>query len=175
MISPQPPGGSPRLEELVDLHQEYLRALSMIALPAWVELDLTLPQLRMLYLLVHDGEQTASGLARRLGVAPSTVTGLVDRLVERGVVARSEDRNDRRTIWVRATDDGQVLINSLIASRREQLARVLSELSDADRELVGGALRALLDAVQVGTQPDRSCRRAPARPMSDSSMPGDPA
>jgi DNA-binding MarR family transcriptional regulator len=137
------------IDELVDLHHEYLRALSAMALPAWVELELTLPQLRMLYLLVNDGEQTASGLAKRLGVAPSTVTGLVDRLVERGMAGRSDDPQDRRTIQVRSTAAGEVLINGLIASRREQLTRVLAGLTEDDRAVVAGALRALLGGVQA--------------------------
>jgi DNA-binding MarR family transcriptional regulator len=142
-------GDPTRLDELVELHQTYTRALCAMALPAWVELDLTLPQLRLLYLIVHDGEQNATSLARRLGLAPSTVTGLVDRLVERGAVAREEDQQDRRTVWVRATTEGELLINGLIASRREQVARVLSTLSDEDRDLLARGLRALLSAVQA--------------------------
>jgi DNA-binding MarR family transcriptional regulator len=77
------------------------------------------------------------------------VTGLVDRLVERGLVVRSEDGQDRRTIRVRGTGDGEVLIKGLVASRREQLARILAAVPEEQRAAVRGAFRALLEAVQA--------------------------
>lgn len=55
------------LDRLIELHQRYLRRLYADALPAWVRLDLSLPRLRLLYVLVNDGPQSAGGLARLLG------------------------------------------------------------------------------------------------------------
>ncbi|HEY3082647.1 MAG TPA: MarR family transcriptional regulator [Chloroflexota bacterium] len=134
----------PTADELVDLHQRYLRRLYADSLEAWVRLDLTMPQLRLLYVLVNDGPHGAGALARRLGLAPSSVTGLVDRLVERGLARRDEDPRDRRVVRAAATTFGQELLETLVAQRREQLLRLFGGLSFDEQADLARVLRALL-------------------------------
>jgi DNA-binding MarR family transcriptional regulator len=136
----------PTADELVDLHQRYLRRLYADSLEAWVRLDLTMPQLRLLYVLVNDGPHGAGALARRLGLAPSSVTGLVDRLVERGLARRDEDPHDRRVVRTAATPAGQELIEALVAQRRDQLLRLFGRLSPDEQADLGRILRALMRA-----------------------------
>jgi len=141
----------PTADELVDLHQRYLRRLYADSLEAWVRLDLTMPQLRLLYVLVNDGPHGAGALARRLGLAPSSVTGLVDRLVERGLARRDEDPRDRRVVRTTATAFGQELLETLVAQRREQLLRLFGGLSFDEQADLARVLRALLRvAVEPG-------------------------
>jgi DNA-binding MarR family transcriptional regulator len=136
----------PGLDALVDLHEAYFRRLRAASLPAWMRLNLTVPQLRLLYLLVYDGPQSPGALAQTLRVAPSTVTGLCDRLLERGLVRRDEDTTDRRCTRVAATEHGHDLVSEHLTSTREQLLRVLHLLSPDERRLVGDALAVLVRA-----------------------------
>jgi DNA-binding MarR family transcriptional regulator len=136
----------PSADELVELHQSYLRRLYADSLEAWVRLDLTMPQLRLLYVLVNDGRHGAGALARLLGLAPSSVTGLVDRLVERGLARRDEDPHDRRVVRTAATPAGQELIEALVAQRRDQLLRLFGRLSPDEQADLGRILRALMRA-----------------------------
>jgi DNA-binding MarR family transcriptional regulator len=137
---------APTTDELVELHQRYLRRLYAGSLEAWVRLDLTMPQLRLLYLLVNDGPEGAGALARRLGLAPSSVTGLVARLVERGLARRDEDPHDRRVVLTTATSRGHELVEALVAQRREQLLGLFGRLSDDEQSELGRVLRSLLRA-----------------------------
>jgi long-chain acyl-CoA synthetase len=71
-------------------------------LSRWVEstlaeLDLSLPQYRVLVLLA-DGSAAAKALARGLEVSPPSVTAVVDGLVARGLVARNRSDSDRRRV-----------------------------------------------------------------------------
>src|SRR5689334_12493073 len=100
----------PSLDALADLHEAYFRQLRTASLPAWLRLNLSVPQLRLLHLLVYAGPQSPGSLSQMLGVAPSTVTGLCDRLLERGLVRREDDASDRRCTHVVATDKGHVLV-----------------------------------------------------------------
>ena len=145
------PPSAPPSDELVDLHQRYLRRLYADSLEAWVRLDLTMPQLRLLYILVNDGPHGAGALARRLGLAPSSVTGLLDRLVERGLARRDEDRRDRRVVRAAATALGQELLDALVAQRRGQLLRLFERLSSDEQSDLARVLRALLRV--AGEQP----------------------
>jgi long-chain acyl-CoA synthetase len=90
-------------------------------------LDLSLPQYRLLALLV-DGAAMSSTLAERLTVKPPTVTAVVDGLVARGLVTRQVDPNDRRRLPLALTAAGSALLGRANA-------------------LVGGALRDSLGLV----------------------------
>jgi DNA-binding MarR family transcriptional regulator len=106
----------------------------------------------VLHLLVFEGPQLSGSLAQALGVTPSTVTGLCDRLLERGLVRREEDSTDRRCTRVFATDKGHTLVTEHFSSTREQLRRILENLSTSQRAVVGQALEALLSAATPGSQ-----------------------
>jgi DNA-binding MarR family transcriptional regulator len=150
----------PSLDTLADLHEAYFRRLRAGSLPAWLRLNLSVPQLRVLHLLVYDGPQSPGALAQSLGVAPSTVTGLCDRLLERGLVRREEDSTDRRCTHVIATEKGHDLVTEHLTSTRDQLLRLLRLLSPDERHLVGDALAAL---VRAGSLADASAGTAVKR------------
>ncbi|HET6318625.1 MAG TPA: MarR family transcriptional regulator [Chloroflexota bacterium] len=137
---------APSLEALADLHEAYFRRLRAASLPSWLRLNLSVPQLRLLHLLVYDGPQLSGSLAQALGVTPSTVTGLCDRLIERGLARREEDTADRRCTRVYATDKGHALVTEHFSSTREQLLRIFEKLTPAQRGVVEQALQALVSA-----------------------------
>jgi DNA-binding MarR family transcriptional regulator len=79
------------------LTREFLKGLE--------EVELTATQYRILILL-SDGEAMSSALASRLAVSPPSVTSVVDGLVNRGLVDRSHDLDDRRRISLELTEEG---------------------------------------------------------------------
>jgi DNA-binding MarR family transcriptional regulator len=89
----------------------------------------------------------ASGLrvgevARGLGVTLPTVTAVMDKLVERGLVRRDEDPLDRRQHVCRLTGDGKALLHRLMAGRRAFTNALLEHLDDDE-------LAAFLRGMQV--------------------------
>ena len=87
-------------------------------------------------------------LAHKLGGSFSNATVLVDRLVDRGLVERLADPQDRRVVLVRTTEGGQRLIEQLITSWRTLSAPLLETLAPKDLSTVHEALRILLRAAQ---------------------------
>ena len=63
-------------------------------------------QLRCLHLIAAGGEIHMSRLVSQFGVSISTVSGLVERLVDRGFVSRHDDPADRRQVVLTATPAG---------------------------------------------------------------------
>jgi len=115
----------------------------------WNESNLTLPQIRVLSLLAGHAEGLSGrALATLLGVGPSAVTPLVDRLVDHGYVRREEDRLDRRITRLLLTGGGATVLHQMAAGRREVLAEVLQQLSPEELETVERAF----DLVSVGVQ-----------------------
>ncbi len=99
-------------------------------------------QLHVLFLLVSDGDLTMGGLAEQLDVSLPNVTGIVERMVERGFVERIGADGDRRIVAVRMTDLGRQTVEEIDMIRRSQMAALLERLS-ADEQ--GRALRTFTD------------------------------
>src|SRR6188472_3626816 len=89
-------------ERALDLYQRFMRALHAArmrrGISPWADCSLSLHQLRALSLIAAREQAGLSSreLALQLGVGPSAITPLVDRLVERELVTRREDPRDRR-------------------------------------------------------------------------------
>ncbi len=90
---------------------------------------LTLPQFFALLAVERGGEEgaTMSELAEGTLQAPSSLTGIVGRLVARGLCTRERDGRDRRMVRVHLTPEGQALLTHLREARREALGRSLEE------------------------------------------------
>lgn len=101
------------------------------------ELDayqLTVPQFMVMKCIQETGHGcTMSFLAERSYQVSATMTGIVDRLVDRGLVQRERNPRDRRVLWVVLTPDGQVLLKRVMAFRRVWLERFVLSLSEEDR------------------------------------------
>ena len=92
---------------------------------------LSLPQLHLLGVLKNGGGTLTTGeVGRAMVKASQTITGLVDRLEEPGLVERVFDRRDRRKVWVRLTEKGERKLEEAfpVASRlAEELSSVLND------------------------------------------------
>jgi len=84
--------------------------------------------LHVLYLLETEGSMTMGRLAERLDVSLPNVTGIVDRMAERGFVERGNDPGDRRVVKVRATAGGREAVEEIDQVRRQALKSILTRL-----------------------------------------------
>jgi DNA-binding MarR family transcriptional regulator len=84
-----------------------------------------------------------SELVARLGVTLPTVSGVVDRLVERGLIARRSNPSDRRRVFVGITPAGVDLLDRFRDLNARQLRDLLGVLDDADLDQVRAYLAAL--------------------------------
>ena len=110
------------------------------------ESGLTMPQIVSLKILDHGGPQNISFVGERLSLTPSTVSHLVDQLVKKGFVDRTEDPDDRRQKRIAITASGATLLRRLTDSRVTEIARVLGSLDPDTRNAMAGAVeRAIAD------------------------------
>lgn len=70
------------------------------------KLDITPVQYSVLAIVAEQGRAKPADLARRMEVAPTVVTGIVDRLERKGLVVREHDATDRRVTFAVVTDAG---------------------------------------------------------------------
>ncbi len=107
-------------------------------------LGLTLQQARVISFLHHQSSETTQiGIAHAIGIDPMTLSGILDRLQKRGVVAREQAANDSRAKQVILTEQGKALYREVRAVGegigQKLYDRALSSLEPAQREsLVAG-------------------------------------
>lgn len=71
---------------------------------------LTPMQLLILRVLADETRLTASALSRRVSLTAATLSGLLDRLEERGLLQRQRDEQDRRRQWLVLAEAGRTLL-----------------------------------------------------------------
>lgn len=86
------------------------------------------------------GPQTASAVARQIGLTPAAVTALIDRLEKRGFVRRKADPNDRRKVLVEAAEQALRLTETAYLPLSVEGARMLDKYTDAELETVAAFL-----------------------------------
>jgi DNA-binding MarR family transcriptional regulator len=95
-----------------------------------VKAGVSMTQLHMLSMLVRHGDTTMSRLAAAIDASLSNVTGLVDRMEQRGYVERFRVPDDRRVIMIRVTPQGRAMLDEIEALRSDLFRGVLDGLPD---------------------------------------------
>jgi DNA-binding MarR family transcriptional regulator len=109
----------------------------------WLRGSLSLIHLHVLTVLESEGPLSMSKLADALDVSVASVTGIVDRMEERGLVERRRETGDRRIVLVHATDAGDAVFRDLAVERRRTIAPLLDRMTEAELENFLVGLRAL--------------------------------
>jgi DNA-binding MarR family transcriptional regulator len=107
------------------------------------ELNLGFTQLAAMYALADTGTMTVADLADTLGRSPSATSRLVDALVERQLVERRQDLEDRRQRTVALTGRGQALLGRVDRARAEEFLAIVRPLPSAERAVVAMGVAAL--------------------------------
>ena len=128
--------------------------------PEFLEIAVTMPQAKLLYLLGATGDMHMSALVTRLGVSLSTVSGLVDRIVDQGLATRRDDPGDRRQVVVGLTPAGAGFIDRFRELGARQMRELLDLLDDEDLDHLRIGLEALSRA--AGRQGARTGAGTPA-------------
>ena len=134
--------------------KESLRAmgtqLSLLNHQVGARVELKDVDLNCLDLLARHGPLSPTALARRAGLHPATMTGILDRLVRGGWVVRDRDPDapDRRGVTVRPLRERGADLYRLYSGMNASLDEICAGYDDAELELLAGFLRRTTDAGQ---------------------------
>jgi DNA-binding MarR family transcriptional regulator len=106
------------------------REVDSLRVRQWERSRVTVPQLRVLYLVRRHPGATTGELARHLGITVSTTSGLVIKLVDRGLVVRGRGTDDRRREPLELSEEGSALLGEVSEDGRVLLESVAEALGD---------------------------------------------
>jgi MarR family transcriptional regulator, organic hydroperoxide resistance regulator len=106
----------------------------------WKETGLSMPQITTLFRLHYRGTCAVSDVSTYLGVTPPAASQLTDRLVQLGLIDRTEDVNDRRVKQLSLTHKGRSMVQKSLDARRTWLDKLVDTLSTEEQGEIAKAL-----------------------------------
>jgi DNA-binding MarR family transcriptional regulator len=107
---------------------------------------LSMPQFGLLRRLYHGGECEVHDIGKQFDVSSAAASQLVDKLVQSGLVARTENPEDRRARQIALTEKGRALVDTANEESYRWVASLVAELSPEQKAAVLRSLPALIEA-----------------------------
>lgn len=123
------------------------RAMNLVG-PMPTPPDLTMQQVRVLGHVASQPGIAGHELGRLLAVSAPTASGLIERLVEKGLITRVDDAEDRRVRRLHPTEAGLDVMRDMDSMFGRALGVVLSRLTVEDLDLLCRGSRAMLAALE---------------------------
>jgi DNA-binding MarR family transcriptional regulator len=136
------------LGELRDALAQMSFTLMAVLTEIAAEHDLSLTQLRVLGIL-RDREPTMADLATFTGLERSTISGLIDRAAQRGLVTKTADPHDGRSVRVGLTESARRLVPEILAAVGGRITPMTGQLSSGEQK----RLTALLTKALASANP----------------------
>jgi MarR family transcriptional regulator, organic hydroperoxide resistance regulator len=136
------------VDTIIKAYMDLFMTMQFNAVSHWLMLELTFAQARALFMLAARKELTVSQLAKLLGVGNPTASILVQQLVERDLVTRTEHTIDRRHTVIRLSPKGAEIGAGRRKEREKQWQHWLSHLSDEELHALARGLSAIVAVVK---------------------------
>jgi len=129
------------------------RQLSLLNHRVGARLELRDVDLECLDVIARHGPLSPSALARRTGLHPATMTGILDRLERGGWITRDRDPDaaDRRAVTVRNRRERNAEVLRLYSGMNTSLDQILAGYTEAELEVLADFLRRTTGAAQSST------------------------
>lgn len=114
----------------------------------FVRSGLTVPQMRVLFVIARERRVRPGLISTATGIAPPNVTALLSRLEERDIIIRRPDPDDGRATMVELTEEGRRIARDLVNAGQQDFADAVILLTDDELEALERGLGALIHAME---------------------------
>ena len=133
--------------ELVEALKEWVQAFMHHSMDGFVtfakQQSLSLHQFGALFHIQRTGGCPVSDISHDLGITTAAVSQMLERLVQHGLIVRTEDPNDRRVKRIDLTDEGHRIVHESITARQRWFGDLAAAMLPAERQQATRALKML--------------------------------
>jgi DNA-binding MarR family transcriptional regulator len=131
-------------EQVLICLRRIMQAISLHSRSLVKQVGLTGPQLIFLKTLDRAGEASAGEIAKAISLSQATVTGILERLVKRGLVNRQRSTSDKRRVLVRITPEGQKILATAPPMMQASFLEQLNHLEQWEQTMILSALQRIV-------------------------------
>jgi DNA-binding MarR family transcriptional regulator len=149
-----------KLEEAFRLYHQFAGTMVRTAVAAWLNIDLPISQMRVLFVLSESESEsgpqkaiTIGKLGEELHVGLPAASRLVERLMQEGLVTRRDDPADRRRTLVGLSPRGEAVMKRVTGIMHGRLRALLGQLSEDDLDALLRGMHALEAVITQQTTP----------------------
>ena len=142
---------SSKIEEMLTLIKRIMSLIKQSFESDFKKLQITESQILVMRVLNHHGDMKVSDISRELDLPNSTVSGIIDRLVEKKIVQRKRSEKDRRIVMISLAQDYSQPVEKHLNAFAQKIERALSTTTEEDLDFILEGLeklRAILEESQ---------------------------
>lgn len=129
-----------RVIRAIDLHSKYLVKTTSV----------TGPQLRLLQLMEEEGHLTISDLTKKMSLSQATVTTIMDRLENRGLIERIRSANDKRKVHPRLTEAAKAILATNPKPMQDSFVRKFDALKSWEQSMIIASIQRVAEMMDAG-------------------------
>ena len=138
-----------RIQEVIHLMRKLMQAGERYTKELNKKFSVSAPQVACLLALLDNGPTSPSQIAKRIMVESSTVTGIIDRLEQKGLVTRMRVSPDRRVITVELTASGRRLAENAPPPIQQKIVKGLRKVDEGERARIIATLTRLTEMIDA--------------------------
>ena len=143
------------IHNIASLYPRLMRVMGHLRGALDENLDLTYNQYKALLSISDAGPCTLNSLSQDLGVATSSASQMVDRLVSMNLVRRSQGSRDRRQVVLETTDHGHALLEQIKDGILQRYRERFKHLGSAEQANLAGAIHTLVRILERAEEGDK--------------------
>ncbi len=109
--------------------------------------NLSITEFSVLEVLFYKGKQTIQQIGNRILTSSGSMTYVIDKLEQKGIIKRNDCREDRRVIHITLTAEGLELMENIMPKYQEIVDSFFEDLTDVESELLVNSLKKVSNRV----------------------------
>ena len=144
--------GTSQNTDFLDALREWTKAFMRRSFQSMIHFakqeNLSMSQMGALMHVSRKGASCVSDIGDDLGVTSAAASQMLERLVQHGLMARTEDPQDRRSKRIELTEEGLSMVRESMAARQRWFEELSLRLAPEDLQAATRSLRVLTEKIQ---------------------------
>jgi MarR family 2-MHQ and catechol resistance regulon transcriptional repressor len=98
--------------------------------------NLSITEFSVLEVLYYQGKQTIQQIGNRILISSGSMTYVIDKLEEKGIIKRNDCKEDRRVIHITLTAEGMELMKNIMPKYQEMVDSFFEDITDDESMLI---------------------------------------
>jgi MarR family 2-MHQ and catechol resistance regulon transcriptional repressor len=110
--------------------------------------NLSITEFSVLEVLYYQGKQTIQQIGNRILISSGSMTYVIDKLEQKGIIKRNDCREDRRVIHITLTAEGMEMLENIMPKYQDIVDSIFGDLTDDESELLVNSLNKVSNRVK---------------------------